>query len=144
MFYWGVESPRLHQGKSVCLDSLLTFSFFLVSGLIGTCSFTILSQKCTNTVHINVHICSVGYRWVERGRRWCKNQLCLFAVTKLTLYVADIQTTQTAIHSMDPTHSHQGHEPKKKKKEHKPDKHEELIKHPCVLTIRNELVVTNG
>lgn len=43
---------------------------------------------------------------------------------------------------MDPTHSHQGHEPKKI--EQKPDKHEELNKHPCVLTIRNELVVTNG
>lgn len=46
--------------------------------------------------------------------------ICLFAVTKLTLYVADIQTIQTAIHSMDPTHSHQGHEPK----------HEKLNKHP--------------
>lgn len=41
-----------------------------------------------------------------------KNQWGLFAVTKLTLYVADIQTTQTATHSMDPTHSHQGHKPK--------------------------------
>lgn len=79
---------------------------------------------------------------MERGRRRCKNQLCLFAVTKLTLYVADIQTTQTAIHSMDPTHSHQGHEPEKK--EQKLNKHEELNKHPCVLTIRNELVVTNS
>lgn len=48
----------------------------------------------------------------------------------LTLYVADIQT-QTAIHSMDPTHSHQGHKPN-------------LGTSVSADMVRDELVVTNS
>lgn len=52
-----------------------------------------------------------GTKEAEGGPR--TNQRGLFAVTMLTLYVADIQTIQTATHAMDPTHSHQGQKTKK-------------------------------
>lgn len=74
------------------------FKGSICQSLVQTSSQTVGSGRVFSRVTVN--------------RLRGKNQWGLFAVTKLTLYVADIQTTQTATHSMDPTHSHQGHKPK--------------------------------